>query len=87
MRIYNTFFGKLPYTRIAMTQQPAGFFGQAWPTLVLCPTSLLSYNAARSTIGYPRGTDNFWRYVAPHEVSHNGGVMSSAGTLPRSMDE
>src|SRR6266404_1370846 len=33
-RIYNAYFGKLPYTRIAMTQQPAGFFGQAWPTLV-----------------------------------------------------
>ncbi|HET9526538.1 MAG TPA: carboxypeptidase-like regulatory domain-containing protein, partial [Pyrinomonadaceae bacterium] len=29
MRIYNMFFGKLPYTRIAMTQQPAAGFGQA----------------------------------------------------------
>src|SRR5262249_22081238 len=37
MRIYNAFFGKLPYTRIAMTQQPAPGFGQAWPTLVFMP--------------------------------------------------
>src|SRR5256714_13520400 len=36
-RIYSTYFGKLPYTRIAMSQQPAGFFGQAWPTLVYMP--------------------------------------------------
>lgn len=36
-RIYNAYFGKLPYTRMAMTQQPAGFFGQAWPTLVFMP--------------------------------------------------
>ena len=36
-RIYNLFFGKLPYTRLAMTQQPAGNFGQAWPTLVFMP--------------------------------------------------
>src|SRR6185503_8458032 len=36
-RIYNAFFGKLPYTRLAMTEQPAANFGQAWPTLVFMP--------------------------------------------------
>ena len=36
-RIFNAYFGKLPYSRIAMTQQPAGFFGQAWPTLIYMP--------------------------------------------------
>jgi hypothetical protein len=36
-RIYYAFFGELPYKRVAMTQQPAGFFGQAWPTLVFMP--------------------------------------------------
>jgi hypothetical protein len=36
-RIYDAYFGKLPYSRLAMTQQPAGFFGQAWPTLVFMP--------------------------------------------------
>src|SRR6185295_843838 len=28
-RIYSAYFGKLPYTRIAITQQPAFNFGQA----------------------------------------------------------
>jgi hypothetical protein len=36
-RIYDAYFGKLPYTRVAMTQQPAASFGQAWPTLVYMP--------------------------------------------------
>jgi hypothetical protein len=36
-RIFNLYFGKLPFTRLALTQQPAGNFGQAWPTLVYMP--------------------------------------------------
>ena len=36
-RIYSAYFGKLPYTRIAITQQPAWNFGQAWPTLIYMP--------------------------------------------------
>ena len=70
-RIYNLFFGKLPYTRLAMTQQPAGFFGQAWPTLVFMPyTAFIDTTQRAQLLGVRGGTDNFWRYVAPHEVAH-----------------
>ncbi len=70
-RIYNAFFGKLPYTRLAMTQQPAGFFGQAWPTLVFMPyTAFLDTTQRAQLLGTRGGTDNFWRYVAPHEIAH-----------------
>jgi hypothetical protein len=70
-RIYNTFFGKLPYTRIAMTQQPAGFFGQAWPTLVYMPyLAYLDTTQRTQLLGTQGGTDTFWRYVGPHEVAH-----------------
>ena len=70
-RIYTAFFGKLPYTRIAMTQQPAGFFGQAWPTLVFMPyIAFLDTTQRAQILGTRFGTDNFWRYVAPHEIAH-----------------
>ncbi|HKP48032.1 MAG TPA: carboxypeptidase regulatory-like domain-containing protein [Pyrinomonadaceae bacterium] len=70
-RIYNSYFGKLPYNRLAMTQQPAGFFGQAWPTLVFMPyTAFLDSTQRAQLIGTRGGTDNFWRYVAPHEIAH-----------------
>lgn len=70
-RIYNAFFGKLPYTRIAMTQQPAPNFGQAWPTLVYMPYLAFIDSTQRSQLlGMRGGTDTFWRYVAPHEVAH-----------------
>ncbi|HEX9422423.1 MAG TPA: carboxypeptidase regulatory-like domain-containing protein [Pyrinomonadaceae bacterium] len=70
-RIYNLFFGRLPYTRIAMTQQPAGFFGQAWPTLVFMPyTAFIDTTQRTQLMGIRGGTNNFWRYVAPHEIAH-----------------
>ena len=70
-RIYTAFFGKLPYTRLAMTQQPAGFFGQAWPTLVFMPyTAFLDTTQRTQLMGSRGGKDNFWRYVGPHEIAH-----------------
>ncbi len=70
-RIYTAFFGKLPYTRLAMTQQPAGFFGQAWPTLVFMPyTAFLDTTQRSQLMGTRTGKDNFWRYVGPHEIAH-----------------
>ncbi|PYS99680.1 MAG: hypothetical protein DMF65_09375, partial [Acidobacteria bacterium] len=77
-RIYNAFFGKLPYTRVAMTQQPSGRFGQAWPTLVYMPyTAFMDetqrYMAAQRSMeaGAARvATNDFYIYVGPHEVSH-----------------
>jgi hypothetical protein len=70
-RIYNAYFGKLPYTRIAMTQQPAPNFGQAWPTLVYMPyLAYVDTTQRNQLIGTRGGTDTFWRYVAPHEIAH-----------------
>ena len=70
-RIYNAFFGKLPYSRIAMSQQPAGFFGQAWPTLIYMPyLAFVDTTQRTQLLGVRGGADNFWRYVAPHEVAH-----------------
>ena len=71
MRIYNVFFGRLPYSRIAMTQQPAGFFGQAWPTLVYMPyLAFIDTTQRAQLLGTRGGTNTFWRYVAPHEIAH-----------------
>lgn len=70
-RIYQSFFGKLPYKRVAMTQQPAGFFGQAWPTLVFMPYTAFFGDTHRVQLfGVRGGTSGFWREVAAHEVAH-----------------
>ena len=70
-RLFNSFFGKLPYTRLAMSQQPAANFGQAWPTLVYMPyTAFMDATQRTQMMGGRAGTDDFWLYVGPHEVAH-----------------
>jgi hypothetical protein len=70
-RIYSAYFGKLPYTRIAITQQPAGNFGQAWPTLIYMPyTAFIDTTQRTQLMGAQTGSDSFWRYVGPHETAH-----------------
>jgi hypothetical protein len=70
-RIYNAYFGKIPYARVAMTQQPAGNYGQAWPTLVFMPyIAFIDSTQRAQLLGSQGGADNFWKYVAPHEIAH-----------------
>jgi hypothetical protein len=70
-RIYSAYFGKLPYSRIAITQQPAFSFGQAWPTLIYMPyVAFIDTTQRTQLLGAQLGSDRFWRYVGPHETSH-----------------
>lgn len=70
-RIYDAYFGKLPFKRIAMTQQPAPNFGQAWATLIYMPyMAFVSETMRAQLFGVRGGTDGFWREVAAHEVAH-----------------
>jgi hypothetical protein len=72
VRIYDNFFGHLPYSRVAMTQQPASNFGQAWPTLVYMPfTAFMDSTQRWMATGDARyASDSFFKYVGPHEVAH-----------------
>jgi hypothetical protein len=71
VRIYNAYFGKLAYSRIAMSQQPAASFGQAWPTLVFMPYSAFLDATQRAQIyGSADTPGNFFKIVAPHEIAH-----------------
>ena len=72
-RLFDSYFGKLPYTRLALTQQPAGNFGQAWPTLVYMPFTAFLDRTQRylASDGNTRfATADFFEYVAPHEIAH-----------------
>jgi len=71
VRIYDKYFGKLPHKRIAMTEQPAGNFGQAWATLVYMPFIAFFDRVHRKELMGLRGGNNaFWTEVGPHEVAH-----------------
>ena len=71
MRIFNNWFGKSEFSRIAITQQPQMNFGQSWPTLVYMP--IIAYFDATQRwrmMGMSTRLTEFVDEVASHEVSH-----------------
>jgi hypothetical protein len=69
LEIYSDYFGNLPYKRLAMTQQTATNYGQAWPELVYLPISYLYDETSRHFLGMDDPT-GYFTVVAPHEVAH-----------------
>jgi aminopeptidase N len=70
MQLYSDYFGPLPYKRLAMSQQTACNFGQAWPTLVWLPICSFFDTTVRHSLGLDFGDRGYWKIVAPHEVAH-----------------
>jgi hypothetical protein len=72
MRLFNYWFGKSEFTRIAITQQPEFNFGQSWPNLVYLPlfAYLDSTQRYRLLQGISPSLTDFVNEVTPHEVSH-----------------
>ena len=68
--LYTDYFGPLPYKRLAMTQQTACNFGQAWPALVWLPICSFFDSTVRHSLGLDFGDRGYWKVVAPHEVAH-----------------
>jgi hypothetical protein len=72
MRLFQQMFGEAPFGRLAITQQPAFFFGQSWPTLVYLPVSAFLDGTQRWQMmgGQAFRFANFIDEVTPHEVAH-----------------
>jgi Peptidase family M1 domain len=67
--LFNDYFGPIPYKRLAMSQQTACTYGQAWPSLVYLPICSFFDDNVRYQLGFGRDR-GYWKTVAPHEVSH-----------------
>jgi hypothetical protein len=72
IRLYEVWFGKAPYGRIAITQQPQSNFGQSWPTLVYLPIIAFLDSTQRYLLmgGASFKFADFIQEVTPHEVAH-----------------
>jgi hypothetical protein len=71
-RIYDLWFGKSEFSRIAVTQQPQFAFGQSWPNLVYLPLFAYLDPTQRYMLlnSIEQGLTDFVDEVTPHEVSH-----------------
>jgi Carboxypeptidase regulatory-like domain/Peptidase family M1 domain len=72
LQICTSYFGKIPYQDVYITEQPNFNFGQSWPDLVYLPISAYIDSTQRWML-FNRIDDNFTgfvREVTPHEVAH-----------------
>jgi hypothetical protein len=66
--VFTHYFGEIPFRKIAISQQPSGSFGQAWPTLIYLPYTAMLKPDVRDRLGLR--SDEFYETVAAHEVAH-----------------
>jgi len=69
VQIYTQYFGPLPFTHVAITQQFACNYGQSWPMLVYLPICGFLDQTQQHVLGL-RPEDMYWKMVTPHEVAH-----------------
>jgi len=72
MKLFEYYFGPLPFKAVAVTEQPVGFFGQSWPTLIYLPYTSLLDSTTRHGLRIDRSADarEFYNTVAVHEMAH-----------------
>ena len=71
MRIYNNYFGKNAYDRLAIAQQPTFGSSQTPPTLVYLPYAVFMGPTLRSAFMSSRiSARSFWHEITPREVAH-----------------
>jgi len=68
-KLYTAFFGAIPFTRVALTQQFACDYGQSWPMLVYLPICGFLDTTQQHELGL-QPNDMYWRVVTPHEMAH-----------------
>ncbi len=69
-RLFENLFGEIPFRRIRVTQQPAGYFGQSWPGLLFLPYISFLDGTARNMLGLNFTARDFLEMVGPHEIAH-----------------
>ncbi len=77
VQLFTNYFGNAPYKRVAITQQTACNFGQAWPGVVYLPLcSFLDTTTRRALFSRgmtPQGLhrlNTYFKVVTAHEVAH-----------------
>ncbi|HXU46069.1 MAG TPA: M1 family aminopeptidase, partial [Thermoanaerobaculia bacterium] len=68
-RLFTTYFGPLPVSRVAITQQSQWSFGQSWPALIYLPYLAFLDGTQRQRIGLAQAKD-FVDEVGFHEFAH-----------------
>jgi hypothetical protein len=71
-KLYQFYFGSLPFKTISVTEQPVMGFAQSWPTLIFLPFDSLLDATTRNSLGLQSSAEErqFYDVAAVHEMSH-----------------
>ena len=72
LKLYELFFGPLPFKTISVTEQPIAGGGQSWPTLIFLPYDAFLDSTTRHGLGMQTTAEEieFYNLVAVHEMAH-----------------
>jgi Peptidase family M1 domain len=72
LKLYEYYFGNLPFKTVSVTEQPVRGFGQSWPTLIFLPYDSLLDSTTRQSLRLQDSAEarEFYNIVAVHEMSH-----------------
>ena len=72
LKLYESYFGPLPFKSISVTEQPIMGYGQSWPTLIFLPYDSLLDSTTRHNLRLQDSAEarDFYSVVAVHEMSH-----------------
>jgi len=72
MKLFQYYFGVLPFKSVAVTEQPVRGYGQSWPTLIFLPYDSLLDSTTRHGLRLTESAEarEFYNIVAIHEMAH-----------------
>jgi hypothetical protein len=72
LRLYEYWFGPLPFKAVSVTEQPVTGYGQSWPTLIFLPYDSLLDSTTRNSLRLQESAEarEFYNVVAVHEMAH-----------------
>jgi hypothetical protein len=72
LKLFEFYFGDLPFKTVSVTEQPVRGFGQSWPTLIFLPYDSLLDSTTRHSLHLQDSPEaiEFYNIVAVHEMAH-----------------
>ncbi len=72
LKLFEFYFGPLPFKTVSVTGQPVRGYGQSWPTLIFLPYDSLLDSTTRHSLRLQDSAEarEFYNIVAVHEMAH-----------------
>ena len=72
LKLFEYYYGSLPFKSISVTEQPIRGYGQSWPTLIFLPYDSLLDSTTRHQLRLQNSAEaiEFYNIVAVHEMAH-----------------